>query len=197
MLFLDLHRCTVEEALVRLAREYNANLTREPPQDLDVIHGQGRAPGGGRIRKVLRRFLKAHGHAIGYCLGENLDRNPGHTVLHPLSLARLEVQHYPYPGLRLLPPPGVKTSLRVPIVLPSILPLEERILALCGGRGHLIEELVDQLGSNHAMIQAALERLTTERRIERVRIRGRSYYFPVLRPELEIDLPSVEDMEKL
>ncbi len=80
---LDVHGERVAEAL-RLFREaYNREAKRPHPRDIVVIHGYGSSGQGGTIRRRLRALLAAHKAQLGYRLGEDVDGNPGTTVVTP------------------------------------------------------------------------------------------------------------------
>lgn len=80
---IDLHNCTVAEAIREFVRFYNSCVRSGYRGRLEVIHGYGSSGSGGAIREELRRYLKAHAETFGeYLAGESL-RNPGVTILYP------------------------------------------------------------------------------------------------------------------
>jgi dsDNA-specific endonuclease/ATPase MutS2 len=80
---IDLHNCTVAEAIREFARVYNACVRSGYRGRLEVIHGYGSSGTGGVIREELRKYLKAHAEVFGeFLAGESL-RNPGVTILYP------------------------------------------------------------------------------------------------------------------
>jgi len=80
---IDLHNCTVHEAIREFVRFYNACVRGGYHGRLEVIHGYGSSGSGGTIREELRKFLKAHEETFGeFLAGESL-RNPGVTILYP------------------------------------------------------------------------------------------------------------------
>ena len=80
---IDLHNCTVAEAIREFVRFYNSCVQSGYHGRLEIIHGYGSSGSGGVIRDELRRYLKAHEEIFGDFLpGESL-RNPGVTVLYP------------------------------------------------------------------------------------------------------------------
>jgi hypothetical protein len=79
---IDLHDCTVAEAIGAFVRFYNACLRSGYRGRIEVIHGYGSMGIGGKIRAELRKYLEAHKETFGeYLAGESL-RNPGVTILH-------------------------------------------------------------------------------------------------------------------
>lgn len=98
---IDLHNCTVDEALRRFAVFYNECVRDGHRGRIEVIHGYGSNGTGGVIREQLRAYLKVHEEVFGeFLAGESL-RNPGVTVVYAKeSLA-------PIPGrFNSLPSPG-------------------------------------------------------------------------------------------
>jgi hypothetical protein len=80
---IDLHNCTVAEAIREFVCFYNACVRSGYHGRLEVIHGYGSSGVGGTIRKELRSYLAAHAEIFGEFLpGESL-RNPGVTILYP------------------------------------------------------------------------------------------------------------------
>jgi hypothetical protein len=80
---IDLHNCTVHEAIREFVRFYNACVRGGYHGRLEVIHGYGSSGSGGGIKQELRRYLKAHEDTFGaFLAGESL-RNPGVTILYP------------------------------------------------------------------------------------------------------------------
>ncbi len=80
---IDLHNCTVAEAIRAFVRFYNACVRSGYRGRIEIIHGYGKSGSGGVIREELRKYLKAHDEIFGEFLpGENL-RNPGVTILYP------------------------------------------------------------------------------------------------------------------
>ena len=79
---IDLHNCTVPEAIREFVRFYNGCVRSGYRGRIEVIHGYGSAGVGGTIRAELRRYLKSHAEIFGeYLAGESL-RNPGVTILY-------------------------------------------------------------------------------------------------------------------
>jgi hypothetical protein len=80
---IDLHNCTVDEAIREFVRFYNCCVRAGYRGRLEIIHGYGSSGSGGVIRDELRRYLTAHEEIFGeFLAGESL-RNPGVTILFP------------------------------------------------------------------------------------------------------------------
>jgi dsDNA-specific endonuclease/ATPase MutS2 len=80
---IDLHNCTVAEAIREFVRFYNGCVRSGYQGRLEVIHGYGSSGSGGTIREELRKYLKVHAEVFGeFLAGESL-RNPGVTILYP------------------------------------------------------------------------------------------------------------------
>jgi Smr domain len=79
---IDLHNCTVAEAIHRFVRFYNACVLTGYRGRIEIVHGFGSSGTGGAIRQQLRGYLEAHAEIFGQFLdGESL-RNPGVTILY-------------------------------------------------------------------------------------------------------------------
>ena len=80
---IDLHNCTVPEAILEFVRFYNSCVRSGYRGRVEVIHGYGSSGVGGTIKNELRAYLAAHEEIFGEVLfGESL-RNPGVTILYP------------------------------------------------------------------------------------------------------------------
>jgi hypothetical protein len=79
---LDLHGHTVDEALKIFVEFYNRHVrsSREP---LRIIHGYGSTEKGGKIRKNLRVFLEVGAGSLEWKPGEDVEGNPGVTIVYP------------------------------------------------------------------------------------------------------------------
>ena len=88
---LDLHGKTWAEAKAEFIEVYNGVVGRDT---LDVVHGYGSTGvGGGVLRERLRAFLARYPGHVTCKHGEQLDGNPGHTVVVPVKrLPTLEDQ---------------------------------------------------------------------------------------------------------
>lgn len=87
---LDLHGQTWREALPDFIAFYNEAIEQAaggPVSALDIIHGYGSTGNGGALRTRLRHFLVAHAAQgrLEFTPGENIDANPGHTVVTPMQ----------------------------------------------------------------------------------------------------------------
>ena len=60
---------------------YNESVADGTFDPLDIVHGYGASGQGGKMRTALRSFLTTHG-VFHHC-GEDMDRNPGHTLVVP------------------------------------------------------------------------------------------------------------------
>jgi hypothetical protein len=80
---IDLHGLTVAEAIAAFVTAYNRTLSRHPGGALRVVHGYGSSGEGGVILRRLRSFLEQHSKHLTWVAGENVDLNPGHTLVHP------------------------------------------------------------------------------------------------------------------
>ena len=79
---LDLPGLAWPEAFEALTEEYA--LVRQQSEDqLDVIHGYGSTGVGGTLRARLRGFLQRQGDSLEFMPGEDVDGNPGHTIVIP------------------------------------------------------------------------------------------------------------------
>jgi hypothetical protein len=82
---VDLHRKSVDEAMTVFTRKYSECLRSGARVVLDLIHGQGGVTRTSKIRKKLRAYLHAHRVSVKYILGEQFDKNAGHTLVWPVS----------------------------------------------------------------------------------------------------------------
>ncbi len=83
---LDLHCCTVDEALRLFIDVYNRHVRSRSEKSLRVIHGYGSASDGldgGKIRRRLRTFLEGAADSLEWKPGEDLEGNPGVTIVFP------------------------------------------------------------------------------------------------------------------
>ena len=81
---VDLHGMKTAQALEAFALAYD-NTLRESPRGgaLKVIHGHGSGGAGGDTRNAIRSWLKASSHSLKWIAGEEIDGNPGYTVVYP------------------------------------------------------------------------------------------------------------------
>ena len=83
---LDLHGYTAQQALKTFLSYYNRQVRAGVRRRIEVVHGYGSSGEGGLIRKRLRAFLSSFPGWVSYMPGENLDGNPGYTLVYPKSL---------------------------------------------------------------------------------------------------------------
>jgi hypothetical protein len=83
---LDLHGHTLDEALSLFRNFYNRLVRRRAEESLRVIHGYGSSGDGGKIRRQLRAFLEEAGDRLEWRPGEDVEGNPGVTIVFPRKL---------------------------------------------------------------------------------------------------------------
>ena len=83
---LDLHGHTVDEALRLFLDVYNRHVRSGSEDSIHVIHGYGSSGEGGKIRRKLRMFLEQAGSSLEWRPGEDLEGNPGVTIVFPRKL---------------------------------------------------------------------------------------------------------------
>jgi hypothetical protein len=76
---LDLHGYTVDEALKAFLVFYNKNAGSGAR--LRIIHGYGAVSESARILRKLREFLAAAGSSLEWKRGEDVEGNPGVTIV--------------------------------------------------------------------------------------------------------------------
>ncbi len=83
---IDLHGKTWAEALSDIIDVYNRMVQQGAGSrdTLDIVHGYGASGTGGSMRVRIRSFLSRHSDRLEYVSGEDLDGNPGHTVVMPI-----------------------------------------------------------------------------------------------------------------
>ena len=85
---IDLHGRTWLEAREEFIAFYNQVMEESSDSNgvqLSVIHGYGSTGEGGALRKRLRGFLQRFADRLEFVAEEDLDGNPGHTVVAPLQ----------------------------------------------------------------------------------------------------------------
>ena len=80
---IDLHNCTVPEAIREFVRFYNGCVRSGYHGRMEVIHGYGSSGVGGTIRQELRKYLATHADQFGAFLAGDSVGNPGVTILYP------------------------------------------------------------------------------------------------------------------
>ena len=86
---VDLHGHTVEEALHIFIDAYNRQVRSRSEESLRVIHGYGSATeglDGGKIRRKIRTFLEGAADSLDWKPGEDLEGNPGVTIVFPRNI---------------------------------------------------------------------------------------------------------------
>ena len=78
---IDLHAYTIDEALRAFTEFYNNSLGKE--SCLHIIHGYGSIGGTGKICDRLRKLLEEHSDKLRFTLGEEVEGNPGLTIVYP------------------------------------------------------------------------------------------------------------------
>jgi hypothetical protein len=86
MLELDVHGLTVNEALKVFVEFYNRHVRSSSRQPVRVIHGWGSSGEGGKIRPKLRQLLAEAGPNLEWKPGEDLEGNPGVTIVYPRKI---------------------------------------------------------------------------------------------------------------
>ena len=80
---VDLHGKTWTEALADFLDQYNRTVSASGsnPSTIDVIHGYGSTGAGGVLRRRIRAFWAKYPDCLEFSPGEDLDGNPGHTLV--------------------------------------------------------------------------------------------------------------------
>ena len=86
MLELDVHGLTVNEALKVFVDFYNRQVRSSSRVSLRIIHGWGSSGEGGKIRTKLRQLLTEAQPNLEWKAGEDLEGNPGVTIVYPHKL---------------------------------------------------------------------------------------------------------------
>jgi hypothetical protein len=89
-ILVDLHAHTTLEAIEHFRRAYDLEARSSFPRPLEVVHGYGSTGSGGIIRSRLRAFLQSQGERLVFCPGEQIDGNPGYTLVYPRGLLSTE-----------------------------------------------------------------------------------------------------------
>lgn len=83
---LDLHGHTVDEALRLFLDFYNRHVRSGSEESVRVIHGYGSSGEGGKIRRKIRVFLEGAAGNLEWRPGEDIEGNPGVTIVFPRRL---------------------------------------------------------------------------------------------------------------
>lgn len=78
---IDLHAYTIDEALKAFTEFYNNSLGKG--SCLRIIHGYGSIGGTGKICDHLRKLLEEHSDKLRFTPGEEVEGNPGLTIVYP------------------------------------------------------------------------------------------------------------------
>lgn len=78
---LDLHGYTVDEALKAFRAFYNKHA--HAGVRLRIIHGYGAVSESAKILRKLREFLATAGVSLDWKPGEDVEGNPGVTIIYP------------------------------------------------------------------------------------------------------------------
>jgi hypothetical protein len=79
---LDLHGMKTADAISFFTREYE-NALESGTSCFKVIHGYGSGGIGGDTRRSIRSLLAANPACADFVAGEDVDGNPGYTVVYP------------------------------------------------------------------------------------------------------------------
>ncbi|MCR4424802.1 MAG: Smr/MutS family protein [Firmicutes bacterium] len=80
---LDLHGLRMAEALEAFVAHHNSLAASGGGTGFKVIHGYGSSGSGGEIRAGIRSLLHSNPGCADYVPGEDMDGNPGYTVVYP------------------------------------------------------------------------------------------------------------------
>jgi hypothetical protein len=83
---LDLHGLAVEEAMKTFVECYNRHVRSRSREPLRIIHGWGSSGEGGRIRRKIRDLLGSATDSLDWKPGEDVEGNPGVTVVYPRQI---------------------------------------------------------------------------------------------------------------
>jgi hypothetical protein len=86
MIELDVHGLTIGEAMKRFVDFYNQHLRDGFRGELRIIHGWGSSGEGGKIRPKLRQLLADAGANLTWKAGEDVEGNPGITIVYPRKI---------------------------------------------------------------------------------------------------------------
>ena len=86
MMDLDVHGLTGNEAMKVFVESYNRQVRGSSREPLRVIHGSGSSGEGGKIRPKLRQMLAEAGPNLDWKAGEDLENNPGVTIVFPRKI---------------------------------------------------------------------------------------------------------------
>jgi len=82
---LYVHGLTVDEALKVFSDFYNRHAGHSSREAIRVVHGWGSSGQGGKIRVKLRELLTDGAANLEWKPGEDIEGNPGVTIVYPLK----------------------------------------------------------------------------------------------------------------
>lgn len=80
---IDLHGLKTAEALEYFVRVYNDLVRSKSESSIRVIHGYGSSGAGGDTKRAFRSLLRGYPTHASYVCGEDIDGNPGYTIVYP------------------------------------------------------------------------------------------------------------------
>lgn len=80
---VDLHELSADEAIKVFLIEYKQYQTKR--ETFKVVHGYGSSGEGGKIMRRIRRTLSENSDKLKFTFGEDIDGNPGYTIIYPQS----------------------------------------------------------------------------------------------------------------
>lgn len=83
---LDVHGLTVDEALQVFLNFYNRQARSSSREPVRIVHGWGSSGQGGKIRLKLRELLADAAPNLDWKPGEDVEGNPGVTIVYPRKL---------------------------------------------------------------------------------------------------------------
>ena len=78
---LDFHGKTWRESLAAFREAYNASLSGGGAESIRLIHGYGSTGVGGGLKARFRKYLEKHQSRLSFRPGEEIDANPGWTLV--------------------------------------------------------------------------------------------------------------------
>ena len=83
---IDLHGCTVPEAMRQFIDFYNCSVRSGHQGFIEVIHGYGSSGPGGAIQQELQRYLEVNSDRLEMYIAGDSVGNPGITKVYPKKL---------------------------------------------------------------------------------------------------------------
>src|SRR5207249_3269794 len=75
-----------DEALRVFVEFYNQHVRSGSHEPLRIVHGYGSSGQGGKIQRKIRAFLEGSAVSLDWKPGENLEGNPGVTIVYPRKI---------------------------------------------------------------------------------------------------------------